>query len=291
MVGVHGMLNQVISLVRDVGDNVVMPYFLKVARQRKDDGSVLTEADLAAQAALEVGLKAIFECPLVGEEMTAEEQRQNWDAGAAGLWCVDPIDGTSNFVNGLPYFAISVAYMQQGRPLLAVVYAPATREMFFAETGKGAYLNSDVYNKARLPLVRGTASLQEAIAEIDFKRLPKSLALAIATHPPFHSQRNYGSSALDWCYLAAGRFDIYLHGGQKLWDYAAACLILQETGGQMRTLANNGSLGKDLSCKDSLDKDSSVEAFWAGDLWQKSVVAARDADLFNAWNTWLAQYD
>ena len=110
--------------------------------------------------------------------------------------------------------------------------------------------------------------MKQAIAEIDFKRLPKNLALALAVNPPFHSQRNYGSSVLDWCYLAAGRFDLYLHGNQKPWDYAAACLILQEAGGHMRTLTN--------------------ENFWAGDPWQKSVIAARDIDLFNEWNAWLA---
>ena len=264
------MLEKVIKLVRDVGDHVVMPNFLKVARQHKDDGSVFTEADLAAQSALEAGLKTIAACPLIGEEMTDHQQQQGWLAGDAGLWCIDPIDGTSNFVNGLPQFAISVAYMRQGKPVLGVVYAPAMREMFYAEAGKGAYL--DGLNKARLPLAANrAASLQQAIAEVDFKRLPKSLALAIAANPPFHSQRNYGSSALDWCYLAAGRFDVYLHGGQKLWDYAAACLILQEAGGSMRTL------------------DS--EDFWAGDVWKKSVIAARTPDLFDAWADWLAQYD
>lgn len=266
-----GRLQQVIHLVRDVGDKVVMPYFLKVVRQHKDDGSIFTEADLAAQAALEHGLEAIVDCPLVGEEMTAEQQQKNWDAGTSGLWCVDPIDGTSNFVSGLSHFAISVAYMQHGRPLLAVVYAPATHEMFYAEAGKGAYLDSDSLEKARLPLLGGVIRLKQAIAEIDFKRLPKNLALALAVNPPFHSQRNYGSSVLGWCYLAAGRFDLYLHGNQKLWDYAAACLILQEAGGYMRTLTSTD--------------------FWAGDPWQKSVIAARDKDLFSAWNAWLARYD
>ena len=266
-----GRLQQVINLVRDVGDNVVMPHFLKVARQQKDDGSVLTEADLAAQAALEHGLKDIVDCPLVGEEMTAEQQQNNWNAGASGLWCVDPIDGTSNFASGLPHFAISVAYMQYGRPLMAVVYAPATHEMFCAEAGKGAYLDSNGLNMAKLPLRGGAISLKQAIAEIDFKRLSKNLALALAVNPPFHSQRNYGSSVLDWCYLAAGRLDLYLHGNQKLWDYAAACLILQEAGGYMCTLT-------------SAD-------FWVGDPWQKSVIAALDRDLFTEWKVWLARYD
>ena len=118
------MLQKLIEVVRRVGDNTVLPRYLKVARQQKDDGSVLTEADLAAQEMLQQELKLVFDCPLVGEEMLAEEQRRNWDAGADGLWCVDPLDGTSNFASGLPYFGISVAFLQDGKPRMGVVYAP-----------------------------------------------------------------------------------------------------------------------------------------------------------------------
>jgi myo-inositol-1(or 4)-monophosphatase len=268
------MLDKVIALVREVGDNVVMPHYLKVARQRKHDGTALTEADLAAQAALETGLKAIADCPLVGEEMTAAMQQQNWASGSGGVWCVDPVDGTSNFIAGLPQFAVCIAYLEHGRPLLGVVYAPALHELFYAEKGKGAYLLSGNSPGTKLPFdkVAGNdkSSLQEAIAEIDFKRLPRNLVLAIAANPPFQAQRNYGSAALDWCYLAAGRFEVYLHGGQKLWDYAAACLILEEAGGHMRTLTS--------------------EDFWSGDIWHKSVIAAGSAELFAEWSNWLVQH-
>src|SRR5207253_2177694 len=90
--GLSAMLKKVIQLVHEVGDQVVMPRFLKVARQLKGDGSVLTEADLAAQEALQRGLAAIIDCPLVGEEMTPLMQQQAWNAGHAtegrGVWCV-----------------------------------------------------------------------------------------------------------------------------------------------------------------------------------------------------------
>lgn len=266
-------LDKVIELARGVGDNVVMPHYLNVTRLRKSDGTALTEADLAAQAALEVGLKSIIDCPVVGEEMTPEEQRQNWDSGSSGVWCVDPIDGTSNFIAGLPQFAVSIAYLEQGKPLLGVVYAPALNELFHAQKEQGAYLLGSA-GRMRLPVSRITgnevASLREALAEVDFKRLPKKLAVALAGEQPFQAQRNYGAASLDWCYLAAGRFDIYLHGGQKLWDYAAACLLLQEAGGYMRTI-------------ESAD-------FWAGDIWHKSVIAASNAELFEEWGSWVAQY-
>jgi myo-inositol-1(or 4)-monophosphatase len=267
-----GMLEKVIELARGVGDNVVMPHYLNAKRIRKHDGTALTETDLAAQAALDVGLKAIVDCPLVGEEMTAEQQQQSWDSGRTGVWCVDPVDGTSNFIAGLPQFAVSIAYMEQGRPVLGVIYAPALNELFYAQKGQGAYLEAHDIGKLKLPVANAAdeaSSLKDAVAEVDFKRLPKQLAMALASAPPFQAQRNHGSAALDWCYLAAGRFDVYLHGGQKLWDYAAACLILEESGGYKRTL------------------DS--EDFWQGDLWHKSVIAAGDRQLFEQWSAWVAQ--
>jgi myo-inositol-1(or 4)-monophosphatase len=256
------MLEDVITAVREVAASAVMPQFLKTARSRKHDGSLCTSADIAAQAALKTRLKTILDCPIMGEEMLPEEQQRLWRAGEDALWCVDPIDGTSNFVNGLPYFAISVALMKNRRSVLGVVYAPYSDEMFCAESGRGASLNGE-----SLPLVTHNAALRGAVAGVDFKRLPRALACDLARTPPYSSQRNFGSSSLEWCYTAAGRFDVYLHGGQKLWDYAAGALILQEAGGAVCTLENDD--------------------FWASPLWQRSVVAALDAELLHAWCSWI----
>ena len=255
-------IQRVIEVVRQVAADEVMPRYLKVAHQRKSDGSLFTEADLAAQDALARLLPGIQPGPIVGEEMTREQQAEHWIEGAEGLWCVDPIDGTSNFVNGLPYFAVSVALMRKGRSVLGVVYDPVADEMFYAEKGVGAWLNGE-----RLPIKQHVPHLRNAMAEVDFKRLPRSLGAALAAAPPYSSQRNFGASTLEWCYVAAGRFDVYLHGGQKLWDYAAGSLILEEAGGRMATLAH--------------------DEFWADGLWQRSVVAARDSKLFEAWRQWI----
>jgi myo-inositol-1(or 4)-monophosphatase len=143
-----------------------------------------------------------------------------------------------------------------------VVYAPVTDEMFHAERGGGAFLNGE-----RLPIRTHVPHLRNAMANVDFKRLGVKLAGALASAPPYMSQRNYGAGTLEWCYLAAGRFDLYLHGGQKLWDYAAGALILEEAGGRMATLTQ--------------------DEFWAGDLWKRSVVAALDPGLFAAWRDWV----
>jgi len=259
---VKNTLERICEVVRRVAADEVMPRYLKVARQRKSDGSLFTEADLAAQDKLSHLLPTIISAPVVGEEMSRELQSERWSAGDDGLWCVDPIDGTSNFVNGLPYFALSVALMRQGRSEIGVVYDPVADEMFSAERGAGSFLNGE-----RLPIKGSVPQLRHAMAEVDFKRLTPSLAQALAASPPYASQRNFGASTLEWCYVAAGRFDVYLHGGQKLWDYAAGSLILEEAGGLMCTL----------------DHDD----FSADNLWKRSVVAAVDPGLFDAWKSWV----
>lgn len=256
------LVEPVLAIVRAVAAREIMPRYLKVAHSRKADGSLFTAADLAAQDALKSALSSLVPVPVLAEEMTQQEQALQWLEGDAGLWCVDPIDGTSNFVNGLPYFAVSVALMRHGRPVLGVVYDPVADEAFHAAHGRGAFLNGE-----RLPIKSYVPALENAMAGVDLKRLERRLAQSLAISPPYMSQRNYGASTLEWCYAAAGRFDVYLHGGQRLWDYAAGALIMSEANGRI--------------C--SLDHDD----FWAAPLWRRSVIAALDPVLFEAWKTWL----
>ncbi|WP_184199041.1 inositol monophosphatase family protein [Chitinimonas taiwanensis] len=254
-------LDLVIAAVREVAAIEVMPRFLRVGGSRKDDGTLFTEADLETQRALIERLPQIVPCPVLGEEMSSEEQQALWAANEQ-IWVIDPIDGTTNFVHGLPYFAISVALMEHGRPRLAVIYNPVANEMFTAEAGQGAYLNGQ-----RLPLKKHVPTMPEAIAGVEVKWLGGKLPQRLAALPPFGSQRNFGASTLDWCYLAAGRFDIYVHGGQRLWDYAAGCLILAEAGGQMTSLYHDD--------------------YWDDDVWQRSVIAALNPGLFGQWVKWV----
>lgn len=241
-----------------------MPRYLKVAHERKVDGSLLTEADVAAQHALARRLRAIAPYPVLGEEMTEVEQHDVWALGEDGFWCVDPIDGTSNFVNGLPFFAVSVALVRQRRSVLGVVYDPTADEAFHATLGGGAFVNGE-----RLPLKDPPPALARCMAGIELKRIDRELAARLAREHPFSSQRNLGASTLDWCYVAAGRLHIYLHGGQKLWDYAAGHLILREAGGVACTL-------------DGGDFD-------AADPWCRSVLAAQTPALLEQWSAWVGR--
>lgn len=260
--GQSAMLKAVIAAVKLVAAEEIMPRYMKVALHHKDDGTLCTDADLAAQEALTRKLQAILNVPVIGEEMSEKEQTAHWAAGANGVWCIDPIDGTTNFVRGLPYFAISVALIREGRSTLGVVHDPVAKETFAAELGRGAFLNG-----TRLAGRNTAKDMADALANVDMKRLGPKLATQLALKPPYCSQRNFGASTLDWCYTAAGRYDLYLHGGQKMWDYAAGSLVLQEAGGSACTLEQDD--------------------FAQGDIWNRSVVASLDPVLFQQWKTWL----
>ena len=259
------MLKAMAAAMKLVADKEIMPRYMRVAHQQKYDGSLCTEADLAAQEALIHRLQAIHHVPVLGEEMSTAQQEEIWGDGKQELWCIDPLDGTSNFVHGLPYFAVSVALIKDGKSVLGVVYDPVAKEVFAAERGRGAFLNGEKMHKRSV-----AKDLSAALVNVDMKRLSSKLSSVLASHPPYASQRNFGASALDWCYTAAGRYDAYLHGGQKLWDYAAGSLVLQEVGGQMCCLEHDD--------------------FYGGNVWQRSVIAALDEKIFNAWKSWIRSH-
>lgn len=261
-------IERVAEVLREAAKAEIRPRFLQTQARLKADGTWVTEADLAMQRRVQTDLAALWpNIALLGEEMPAEQQQRLIAAEAAtpngpGLWVLDPLDGTSNFAAGLPIFGPSLAWIQGGEVKLGVVYDVMRDELFSAAKGLGAHLNGE-----RLPSADTGRSLARAVACVDFKRLASPLAVALATRPPYGSQRSIGSVALDWCWVAAGRFDLYLHGGQSLWDYAAGSLILAEAGGQACTLQGgpvfDNSLGK------------------------RSALCARDSALFAQWRDWL----
>lgn len=221
-------LSNVTSLVKQAAVEEILPRFLNVSAEEKTDGSLLTAADLGCQQSLSQSLQQYWpDIPLLGEEMTPERQESLLSNSDTGLWILDPLDGTANFAAGFPLFSISLGLVKSGRVVLGVVYDPVREECFSAEAGRGAWLNG-----TPLQLSNRQQSLNDSIALVDFKRLQPELAMALVSKPPFRSQRSIGSVALDWCWLAAGRAQIYHHGGQSLWDYAAGRLIFSEAGGR-----------------------------------------------------------
>ena len=179
-----------IDAVRSVAAEEILPRFRSVASdpagasqpRRKDDGSVVTEADLAAQHALVRRLRAIEALPVMAEEMPSHEQAAVFARGGR-FWCLDPLDGSKNFSEAIPFFAVSVALMQDAQPLFGAVYDPIADEAFFAVRGAGAWLNS---RPLALP-PRGPA-LAAAVAEVSLRRAQAARALREAA-----DQRLFGA--------------------------------------------------------------------------------------------------
>ena len=240
----------------------LLPRFAAVTRKLKPDGSVLTEADLALQVRVSGQLLERWpETTFLGEEMTRAEQ-QALIRSSRPVWCLDPLDGTSNFATGIPYFCVSLALLHAGKVQLGLVYDPVRDECFAADAQQGALLNG-----APLVVPPSGLALERATALVDFKRLDKALAMRLVTDIPYASQRSFGSVALDWCWLAAGRGHVYLHGRSNLWDYAAGQFIFAAAGGHACTLQG--------------------EPVFTQSLTPRSSVAAVDRPLFAAWTAWL----
>lgn len=221
------LLQQLEIIVCQLAQREIMPRFNQVGFRLKTDGSLVTEADIAMQKAVVDELQKHWpEYELLGEEMSPQQQQALLDSNSSGLWVLDPLDGTSNFASGIPIFSVSLALIQQGEVKLGLIYDPVRNECFSAIRGQGAWLNQQ-----SIKMEQASIPLKQCIAQVDLKRLPKTLASRLAAEHPFASQRNFGSGALDWCWLAVGRSQLYVHGGQKFWDYAAGQLILKEAGG------------------------------------------------------------
>lgn len=259
-------LEQVGQLVRAAAIQELMGRFESVGSDVKADGSLITAADLAMQDRLQRELGAHWpHYALLGEEMNAAEQQRLLASPGAGLWCLDPLDGTGNFAAGIPFFAVSLALIFAGAVQAAVVYDPVRDECFSALRGEGAWLNGRPLSAAGSP-----AALEEAMAMVDLKRLPAALIRTIASRSPVRSQRSFGSVALDWCWIARNRCQVYLHGGQRLWDYAAGRLILSES----------GAVGGVLS-------DYSGEFESGLSLEPRIAIAASHVDLLRQWRGWI----
>jgi len=256
-------LQTLITLIRDVAREELLPRFANVACETKADNSIVTEADLTMQSRLQASLQEHWpDYGLLGEEMTLQQQQALLDAPGAGLWILDPVDGTNNFAAGIPYFSVSLGLLVDGSIQAAVIYDPMRDECFSALAGQGAWLNGVLLGRSgRIP------PFGQCMATIDFKRLSADLACRLVSAPPYGSQRSFGSVALDWCWLAANRFHLYLHGRQKLWDYAAGQLILTEAGGYSVNLEKQPVFNATMT--------------------PRSAVAALDKGLFEQWHDWL----
>ncbi len=148
------------------------------------------------------------------------------------LWIVDPIDGTTNYVHGFPFYSVSIALARKGQVIVGVVYDPSRDELFVAERGKGAYVHGKRMN------ISGEKALRQSLVATGFPAdhvaaLPANLKQIQAIAPQVRNVRVAGSAALHMAYLAAGRLSGFWEIGLNAWDLAAGSLLVEEAGGRV----------------------------------------------------------
>ncbi|MEI4197179.1 inositol monophosphatase family protein [Roseovarius sp. E0-M6] len=237
-------LNIMIKAARKAGRSLVKDFreVENLQVSMKGAGDFVSRADIAAEALLKEELMAAR--PTYG--WIAEEGGEVEGADPTRRWIVDPLDGTTNFLHGLPHWAVSIALEHKGKVVAGVIFDAAKDEMFFAEKGEGAWMN-----ESRLR-VSGRAKMIEAIfaTGVPFggrSDLPQTLQDLARLMPACAGVRRWGSAALDLAYVAAGRYDGFWERRLNAWDLAAGTIIVREAGGMIEAMNPEGDILEDGS--------------------------------------------
>jgi len=195
--------------------------------EEKASNDFVTEVDRKAEALIIEALSKTYpDHGFLGEESGST------NPDAEYVWIIDPLDGTTNFIRGIPHYSVSIACLHKGQLLHAVVHDPIKRETFSASRGKGAYVNG---RRMRVSKIRGLegALLGTGIPFSNRKEeaIPPYMATLEAFLPKTAGVRRAGSAALDLAYVAAGRFDAFWEVGLSKWDMAGGALLVTEAGG------------------------------------------------------------
>lgn len=220
-------LSAVTEIVREAG-KLMRDRRMEVS-QKGNQSNFVTSRDIAVEAFLTERLPKL----LPGSLVIGEESAHNPSEGEL-LWVIDPIDGTSNFIRDIGISAISVGLVKNGDPYLGVVYQPYRDEMFYAMTGKGAYLNGSPIHVSKRDFAH--AHLCSAMSLYDKRYAPPCFRIIDRVYQEADDLRRLGSAAVELVYLACGRVELYFEIRLFLWDAAGAIPIIREAGGYVEAL-------------------------------------------------------
>jgi myo-inositol-1(or 4)-monophosphatase len=226
-------LTKILKVARQAsqdGANVLKSYFGKIGKvSEKSDSSIVSEADGEAERTIRKALLTAFpEFSFVGEE-----EGLTTAVNSAGTWYVDPLDGTTNFVHGFPYYSTSLGLEIDGEMAVAAVDAPHLNMSLWATKGGGAYLNGERIH------VKDSASISECLFATGFS-YERNYDLQLKLFEHFLGKargiRRPGAAVLDLCFTSMGVFSAFWEKGLKSWDMAAGALLVQEAGGVVTEL-------------------------------------------------------
>jgi len=215
-----------IEAAHEAGELILQHFRQPHEVQTKGPADYVTEVDVKAEDAIVHTIRRAFP----SHAFLAEEKHQP-DQNAECVWVIDPLDGTRNYIRGIPFFCTSIALVEKERVVLGVIYDPLRNETFVAQAGEGLYINGKPIHLAKQTL------LKNAIVYFGF--LPSqhpdarhlSRPLLTRLRPRIEAVRKMGCAALSLAYVACGRLDVACHDHLAPWDMMAATLMIKEAGG------------------------------------------------------------
>ena len=229
------ILLHAVSIAREAG-KIQLANFRSARLQvetKGNDYDLVTAADKACEAYVAERIRTLYPShSILSEESGTDAMESEWQ------WVVDPIDGTTNFKSGLPYFAISIGVKHHGETVVGVVFAPRLDELYTAVKGEGAMLNGEPIHCSQC------TALSQAVVCTGFpydkaENADNNIAEAVRVIPRVRGFRRMGSASLDICYAAMGVFDAFWELNLHVWDVCAAYLIAAESGCETHSLREN----------------------------------------------------
>jgi len=228
-INTHPMLNAAVKAVRKAGSliNRACLDLSNIPTHKKIDGSLVSDIDKAVQEEILYILKTLYP----QHQFIAEEnQFNNFDPSREYTWFIDPIDGTSNFIHGFDYYAISIGLLKNNNLEHSVIYNPNTDELFTASRGKGSYLNNKRLRVSQRSKINDSLVATSFLHKKNLTQ-QKDIDLYLNIAQMVSGIRRTGSIALDLAYVASGRFDAFFDKNLYSWDIAAGMLLVKEAGG------------------------------------------------------------
>ncbi len=225
----QNIVTQVIALSKEAGA------FIKQERstfnqdkiEYKGLNDMVSYVDKTAEEMIVTGLEKILpEAGFITEEKTKNKIAERYN------WIIDPLDGTTNFIHGLPVFSVSIALQEYGELVAGVVYEINLDECFYAWKGAPAYLNGKEIKVSNCPTISNSL-IATGFPYYDFEKQPQYIELFTYLMKNCHGLRRLGSAAVDLAYTACGRFDSYYEYNLNAWDCAAGIVIVRQAGGEV----------------------------------------------------------
>jgi myo-inositol-1(or 4)-monophosphatase len=234
MINLQQLTNKVTEIAQHTGAFIAAERakFSQSKVEVKGHNNFVSYVDKTAEEKIVTGLSQLLpEAGFIAEEGTSTKKGERYN------WIIDPLDGTTNFIHGLPPYAISIALTDGEEVVLGVIFEVVLGECFYAWKGSKAYLNGNEINVSGITSVSGSL-IATGFPYYDFGKVRRFLETLDYLFANSHGVRRIGSAATDLAYVACGRFEAFYEYGLQPWDVAAGALIVQQAGGKVTDFSN-----------------------------------------------------